>query len=393
MSGKLKITGVFMAFLLIIIFKLDSCITPFDPDIDKYEKSLVVEGILTNLPGTCSVKLSHSYPYDAKHYSTVSDASVSIIDYEGNITPMHLAGDGLYQPDDSCFTGIVGMGYRLKIITADGEVYESDLEKMSEPVEIGDVSYKVEETAGKMGLQFFVSTNDPLNKSHYYSWSYTETWEFMVPYQSNSSYLDEIKVCYKNSSSKKILIETTTGYREDRVIDFPLFYIDNSTNRLSFKYSVLVRQYVLPEKTYQFYRNLKEINENTGTLFDRTPVLTSGNIICTSSSGRPVLGNFQVSGASEKRIFIRNEQLPAGFPVATEYEYCQSAVFNRDKEKNRIDSLLSRGWVGMDTITEDTGDVLIGLVISRSCFDCTAKGTTRRPDYWDDDISQKKFAR
>lgn len=377
--------------IIAILVILSSCITPFEPGIDKYEKSLVVEGILTNLPGTCSVRLSQSYPYDSRHYATVSDAAVSIADQDGNITRLSPAGDGLYLPEDSCFAGVIGGRYRLNIITSSGEVFESGVEEMSEPVDITDVTYKVfDRGGGIMGLQFYVGTNDPLNKSHYYSWDYTETWEFMVPFQSVSPYLDEIKICYKNSSSRKILIESTTGYKEDRVIGFPLYYIDNSTNRLSFKYSVLVRQYVLTENTYQFYRNLKEINENTGTLFDRTPVLTPGNIICTSSPDNPALGNFQVSGASEKRIFITKEQLPSDFSVATEYDYCQSAVLNRDRDSHRIDSLLALGWVGMDTITEATGDVLIGLVIARSCFDCTTKGTVKKPDFWDDDKSEKK---
>jgi hypothetical protein len=373
-----------LSFIIIII--MYSCIFPYEPVIDKYENVLVVDGLLTNLPGNCFVRLSRTYKYNEKPDSVEKGARVLIIDEQDNKTQMKDNDDGVYLPEDSLFAGIIGMKYKLYIETAGGEIAESSMEELKEPVDIEEIYYTFKDKGnGIQGLQFFLDTYDRQHRSFYYSWDYEETWEFAVPYQSMSIYLPEMKICYKHISSRKISIQSTKDYSDDKVIGFPLYFIDNSTNRLSIKYSVLVRQYVLTEKTFEFYRDLKEINENTGTLFDRTPVILVGNMINKLNPDLPVLGNFQVSGTSEKRIFIHHEDLPAQMMVPTGYEFCEGDLFSKKHQSKQIDSLLRTGWVVMDTIYQDIDpDTLIGMVISRACFDCTMKGDIKKPDYWDE---------
>lgn len=385
---KIVMPGILSSFTIILCIGflfIGSCVAPFEPEIDKYDNVLVVEGLITNLPGSCKVKLSHTYPYNGRKFKTESGARVIITDNRGNETIFPETEVGEYVPASQNYAGIIGRQYKISIETAAGELFHSEFEEMKDPVEIGDIYFNyVEKENGYNGIQLYVDTFDPLNKSFYYSWDYKETWEFWVPYVSRSVFLTEMKICYKNASSRKFLIESTKDYINDKVVGFPIIFIDNSTNRLSVKYSLLVTQYVLTENTYMFYKNLKNINENVGTLFDRTPIILVGNIRNTLHPEQPVLGNFQVSGASEKRIFIYKENLPSQLIIPTEYEHCETKVLSVINDSFLLDSLLNESWAVMDTLTEPAEqDTFFGLANSRSCFDCTTAGDIEMPNFWD----------
>jgi hypothetical protein len=380
---------VLTSVLLVIFFGLillNGCITPFEPKIEKYDNLLVVDGILTNLPYTCKVNLSRTYPYNQRRNRTETNALVIIKDDLGHETILKDKDNGTYLPESQEFVGETGRKYKLYVKTTSGDICESDYEEMMEPVEIGNVYYEAGEVGNGINqLQFYLDTYDPLKRSFYYAWDYEETWEFWVPYVSRSTYQPESRICYNNVVSRKILIESTKDYTEDKVIGFPLYAITDKSNRLSIKYSVLIRQYVLSEKTYEFYKNLKNINENTGSLFDPTPVILTGNMFSISPSGQPVLGNLQVSGASVKRIFVHREELPTEWIIPSEYEFCKSDLKSKKNDRRKIDSLFRQGWVVMDTLFDSfKKDTLLGMVISRDCFDCTTKGNIKKPDFWDE---------
>jgi hypothetical protein len=271
-----------------------------------------------------------------------------------------------------------------------GDICESSFEELKDPVEV-KVSWEYKENDnGKNGVQIYVDAEDPLKKSQYYLWEYDETWEFEVPYASLSAYVPPNKKCYKGmSQNSRILFQTTINYVDDRIIEFPLYFIGDNTNRLSIRYSTLVRQYVLNEKTYEFYRNLKDINENQGGMFDRIPQILKGNMIDILDPKQPVLGNFQVSGASVERIFISRNELPIFFSPATEYESCDiRSVFPSGNAVQRrfFDSLRLAGWIGMDTFRiigpGGTTTYWYNMVNSKSCFDCTTAGKLEKPAFW-----------
>ena len=234
---KYRLNFSFVLTICVVLIILSRCITPFEPKVEKYENLLVVDGLLTNLSGSCIVKLSRTYPYDQNRNKVEKNADVKITDDFGNVTILHDKNDGTYLPDDTTFVGIIGRKYKIAVSTVNGEICESGFEGLTEPVDIGKVYYEFKDlNDGYKAVNFFIDTNDPLKKSFFYAWDYTETWEFAVPYASMSIYLPETKICYDDVASRKILIESTRDYSDDRVIKFPLYSIANTTNRLSIKY-------------------------------------------------------------------------------------------------------------------------------------------------------------
>jgi hypothetical protein len=363
---------------------LYSCVFPFEPKIDKYENLLVIEGMLTNEPGSCLVKLSRTYTYDNRNPVYETDATVSIIDELGNVTYLKDNLDGYYLPEDNTFSGITGRKYKLSVFTASGEIIESDFEELKEPVPIGKIYHKYADKGnGIAGIQIYVDTYDPDGKSFYYAWEFVETWEFIAPFASDIYPSPE--QCFITASSSAFIVASTKAYKEDRLIEFPLYFVDNRTNRLRIKYSTLVKQYILTEKSYLFYENVKSTNENVGTLFDRMPLTLAGNMRNLENPEIPVLGNFQVSGVSEMRIFVVPSELPVPLYTPSGLEYCESLTFSKPEHAELIDSLLKAGWLVLDTLfmDDEVPETMYNLTNSRSCFDCSLNGNPEKPVFWE----------
>ena len=198
----------------------NKCVYPYNPEIEKYENLLVVDGIVSNLPGTCFVRLSRTYAYDSKRYQRETDAEVKIIDDLGNEMLLKDNSDGTYFPLDKDFAGIPCRKYKLMIKTLSGEMCESPFDELPEPVEIERVYYEYQSRGGfgSDGIQLFIDTYDPQNKSFYYIWEYNETWEYIVPFVSISPYLPEMQTCFKSLTRRSsISIQTTKNYVTDKV--------------------------------------------------------------------------------------------------------------------------------------------------------------------------------
>lgn len=372
--------GLFLGLSALVVI-LVTCVEPFDPEISEYESALVVEGTLTNIPGSCRVILSRSYPYNDNSYQRVSEASVKLIDDLGNETDFKYYQNGIYKIDDETFAGEIGRKYKIYVTTNRGEECESLFEELKNPVPIDSLYFKFVDRPhySDQGVQIYLDMHDPENQTFYYSWDYVETWEFAVPY--TSPHIENSQTCYRNYAPYTFNIATTIENTSDALTQYPLTFVNNSTNRLSIKYSLLVRQYTLSDRTYNFRKALKEVNEEGGSLFDKVPETSLGNIINLTDSDLPVLGNFQVSGVSEKRMFIRKTDLP-DFWVPTEFEYCMHDIINTT-QKALIDSLLLDGWSIIDTLpASEYQPSQYEMAFNYDCFDCKTNGSNERPSFW-----------
>jgi hypothetical protein len=370
--------------LLTVIFGsifLTKCVEPYEPEIKSFENLYVIDGLLTEDIGNSYVKISKTYKYSETRDSLkiITDADVSIIDEFGNISKLNYNGYDRYVFLTKTKSIIPGQKCKLRVVTSEGDTLESDTETMPVPVPIDNLYYTFNNPAQKIGININIDTYDPNKKIKYYSWEFTETWEFSVPYYS--PYALDCNMCFKYNSPPKFLIESAVNYPDDNINEFPITFIDSSSNRLRVKYSILVKQYTLTEKTYQFLKDLKSSNEGAGTLFDRVPTSLFGNMKNISNENIPVLGNFQVSGISEKRIFIYYREIMDYMRVPTGFEYCRLEFL--DQRSARLDSLIGAGWIVMDSLISET-DTSVGVVNRKSCYDCRRSGTLVEPDFWND---------
>jgi hypothetical protein len=257
---------------------------------------------------------------------------------------------------------------------------------MRETPVIDSVTFRYEErsSAGLNGVQIYVNTHDPENDTWYYRWEWDETWKFRTPYNSNI-YWDEGKIklreeqintCWKYGKSTSIKFFNSKNLVEDIVADYPLLYVDTNTDRLISKYSINVKQYLLSEESYNYWKELQKTTESLGTLFDPQPSIIKGNIYNIGDEKEIVLGYFDASSVQEKRIFIRRSDLPpTGFP--NYYSFCEDSLVSPD----RVEEMVEQGWWLIESQPVPPPPVI--RFSSRFCIDCTLDGTNVEPDFWE----------
>ena len=377
---KLRKSG----YIICVLAIFSTCIYKFDPPSEGYENLLVVEALLSDGDEAFEVRLSRSIPIDKYNFLPEEFAHVSLSDDAGNIVDLFEANPGRYlsYPDFRAYTG---REYQLFIQTADGKQYASESVLLRETPPIDSVYYRYEErvVAGSEnnvpGLQIYVTTHDMNNNTWYYRWEYSETWEFRTKYNSTLIWEDgmtkereeQINQCWKNNESSGVLVNTSKNLNEDIISELPLVFISNETDRLSIKYSILVKQYALSERSYNFWKDLEKINENLGTLFDPQPYVLQGNIHNVSDENDVVLGYFDASAIQQERIFIARGEFP--YFATPGYPSCK-------------DTIVSYGLIPA-MIRQDfmlVGQVPMGryLLSEEPCIDCRLTGTNIQPDFW-----------
>lgn len=373
-----------LLFVIIASFFLffTSCISQFIPTAGISADLLVVEGLITDQPGQSSVKLSLSMPLGVK--STVrplTESSVSISDDNGNSYNLNETTTGTYIPDP-LFHGVVGRTYTLHINTGPNRhnlnyVSEAVILKNVPPVD--SVYYEKlvlvadgDQVPQQEGCQIYLETHDPENICKFYRWEYEETWEFRLPYIVPNNH------CWRTEYSTDINIKNTNSLSESRVVKFPLKFVTNQTDRLKEKYSILVKQYSLNEKEYDYWEKLQNTTKKVGGLFDIIPESIPGNVFCIDRPDEKVLGYFSVSGVKSKRIFI-DAQFRG---IVDLYSYCANDVIggiNVPAPQGYILGLNT--WVIVDH--RETPPFRI-VTFFKGCADCTTRGTTVEPDFWKD---------
>jgi Domain of unknown function (DUF4249) len=366
--------------LLFILLILGSCISQFIPQTSEDKQLLVIEGLITDQPGSNTIKLSRSLPLGTKSNAIpVKGCTVSISDDIGNTYFLSETNAGTYLTDSSQFQGSIGRLYTLHITTnnsGSNHTYESTPIEMKPVPPIDSVYYeKVTLQAGtgtsaaEEGAQIYLNTQDPANQCKYYRWEFSETWEFILPYAVPN------KICWISANSNMINIKNTSSISEDKIVRYPLNFVSNQTDRLSVKYSILVNQYSLNEDEYQYWDKLQNMSQQVGSLYDIIPSSVSSNVFCVDNPVEKVLGYFSVSARSSKRIFIKDHF--AGQPEPYSADNCVADTIYGGKPPEGLNTSI---WIIITSLMPP----YVVTTYSKGCYDCTVRGTNVEPSFWTD---------
>ena len=370
-----------LIYIFILSHLVFSCREPYTPGIDRYENMLVIDGLITDQEGPYLVKLSRSYAFDESLPTPEEGALVMIMDGDGEIYEFTEGQAGVYLSHPS-FRGELGHSYKLLVSTSDQLDYESEWVELRDVPEIDSIGYEWQERSTSdpnqsvYGMEIKVNTHDNSDQTRYYRWEWVETWEIITPITS-SFYPDEAR-CWQTAGSGIISIGTSEHLTHDVIEDHPIYFVSTESNKLRIKYSILVNQYSLSREAYSYWKSLQDITMNTGTLFDPTPAMVTGNISNTSDPEIPVLGIFQASALKKERIFIDRSEIPVSQDIPSGYSSCS---FFDVVDSVEIDYYSSRGFPLAEIYTLAGVDHYI-FTNSEMCFRCTLSGSNEKPGYW-----------
>ncbi len=408
--SKVKLKSFLIFFVLLT---LCTCIDPYNPQLPGYDSLLVVEGLITNENSSYTVKLSRNIQSQDSVPEKVSDAVVSVTDELGISTMLINYGDGVYKTDSTVFTGVIGKSYSLHILTPDGKEYESDACTMVPVPDIDSIYYlkdaKINNDKSETheGISMYLDSEEGNGINNYIRWEYEETWKFALPSIKRYDYVNDSTMppvaiqkdfCWKQRKSSEILIQSFTPQQKGHIQKVPITFIASDlSDRLTIQYSLLVKQYSVSETEFGFWKALKKVNENSGDIFGSLPFFVNGNVFNVENKEEQVLGYFQVSAVSQKRIDIPlKDLLKLNLPF---YHY------DCDRIEISPDDYCSSGSMGCvpptwDQLyqmwTEDnyvfiepvydpeTRELTHYIFAVPECSDCELSGTLTRPSFWTD---------
>ncbi|MCG8319145.1 MAG: DUF4249 domain-containing protein [Cytophagales bacterium] len=318
------------------LFVLTTCIDPVEFDTSSEPSRLVVQGYISDVPAKnretggdespyFKVKLSLSSPVSNIRDHPIKDATVMLLDDQENQQELTPSFDGEYFLYDEDFKAVEGRSYFIRISTADGNVYESQPQRLQKSLPTGPAKYRIDsrlnlveisdqsEVVTLEGISVYVDL--PQNSSQepvYYLWELVPAWIFkasLLPdghpnktcWVTNIYYLDEV-VIHQDKFGQG-------SYPKE------LFFLEAETNtRLQYDFSVLIRQFSLNKETFEFWEDIKKQNERVGSIFDPPPFSIRGNLFNVNYPDDRVLGYFSVVGESTQRWFTNIRELPYRLP-------------------------------------------------------------------------------
>ena len=392
---RLRKTLYFVLCLVLGTSTLLSCVEEYEADITAEDSNLlVVEGTI------CSAELNKfylSYTQDINSFfesRKVTGASVSVRGSDGS--------EYKAQATDDCYSCWIDrlnpdIAYYLHI-EADGDVYESEPQRPLRTEKIASV-VGVQNTPDS-NIDVLVTPDVPFeaDKTNYYSWSYIETWEVHPEYTTyvyfdtgRKAKVDTIGMFpergWKNAIDSKILVEASTHYDGQHIQKLKLYDIDNSNERLYYKYSVLVQQRAISKAEYEYELAQRQASSEMGGLFTPLPSALPTNIHCLTSH-KSVIGFIGCSlNMAKYRYFLYPHKYSVNHPYKGDTRVWLKNCTEEDCLRMALQGMFLCEW-------EDNrmmgGGPLNTAWATEYQLDIRLKGAyTEEPDFWslDENVS------
>lgn len=398
-------------FAVISVLVFCTCIDPYTPRLSGYSSLLVVDGLITDMNNSYKIRISRTFQDQNSASTGVNDATVYISDDTEQKAYLKSIGEGIYKTDSIQFRGTIGRTYVLHIITNDGEEFQSEPCFMSSVADIDSLYFAKDHklinsgTKSQEGLSIYLDSKNG-DSDQYYRWAFNETWKFKVlnpkkfdfnPADSAITTCPEIKeYCWKSKKSDDILVYSTNIGQSTQIKGQPLYFIpSDQSDRLLLQYSILVSQYSISKNEFEFWNNMKQINDKGGDIFSKQPFTVTSNIKNLYNPKDRVLGYFQVSAVKQRRknisfseivklnlpLYIypceRIEKQPSDFQtewgpkITWDYVY---SLFCVTSDYYFVEPLYIPGTEQLDK-----------MIFARpECANCEVTGTQIKPDFWVD---------
>lgn len=386
------------AFIILFLGTL-SCTEPYKLETSTFEDALVIEATITNEFKHQEIYLSRTFRLEENGPTFEQGASVSIEGNDGSIYLFEEINQKYISIDE--FEPTQDVLYTLKIQTSNGENYISTPEKLTTVNLLQEVNANVKTKLGIRGVEITANSFDPTNTSKYYRFSYEETYKVIVPkWSPNKAVVSsnglqiliqlrddpETRVCYKTNISNEIIITSTNDLTEDQIINFPIKFISQGDYSIANRYSILVKQYIQNQAAYNYYKTLKTLSGSGSILSQNQPGFFYGNVKNINNESEKVIGFFDLSTVSSKRIFFNYEDLFPGELFPDYFVECNEREFDSsvDGPEHANDGFTAlKSYITSNRLIFYEVNGTIYKMVKPVCGDCTTFASNITPDFWE----------
>ncbi len=298
---------------------IDACVEPIDFETDPAGGQLIVTGGITNAKGAYEVTLKRTANLNRTFPVPEGGAQITLRNDRGQQEAFREQDGGVYRTA-GVVQGQPGETYEIEIVLADGTTYRSRPETM--PTAIGKDSAYYE-----IGKQEKVSDSGVLFEDRVVE-VYVDT---QLPENEPTLYLKwDLETVYSVTTIIRTPLSTSITYCY--FFDYP----DAQTVRLfnrqelpggevlrkqflgarGIDYSFLERHYFnviqssLTAEAYQYWQQVGDLSNRTGSVFDTPPGLIRGNVYNVEDEREQVLGYFEAAQTDTSRFFLTRTDLP-----------------------------------------------------------------------------------
>ena len=388
---------IFIATML--LFLTASCIQRFDPEIKSTDAvKYVITGQVNSGDDVQRINIGTSSPISKPEIIPVTGCSVKIIDAKGNEYPATDVWSGNYDVTIPKSELVPGNAFKVDILIPGGTHIISDFDQIQSGPPVDSVYYEVQSlpTSSPVeftdGIQFYVDLNAGNYTCRNYRYDVVETYEYHTKYPIEWWYNGRLRhtsppdsskmVCWRTSTLRDVYMISTKELAENTYKKYPLNFVDNqSSARLVYGYSLLVRQYTMSDEAFKYWEKIRVNSQEQGGLYESQPMSIKGNLHNVTNPDQDVLGFFSATTVSQKRIFVKDvPDLPIEFVFNCVIgELPWGGLQGTDPVKYPI--YLPQRSIWIDDQWVSTYDL---LSIDHECVDCTATvgGTIVKPDFW-----------
>ena len=334
--NKVKIVG-----LILIFFGFNSCVEQIEFELEKTERErLIVSGTLTNLNEPQVVFLSETTSQARKPLLadtenlifTLNDrprplqgAQVALVSENGNIWFYRESKPGRYELNGFNGNGVIG-GLHLEI-SFGNRVYRSQSQSFPEAIGSDELSFSFERTrlddnpdAAQVVIQSEVTLPEQVG-DYYLRWAVDEAYFWDLTFFPNPfntpppncivfDFPDPERITLINGDLLNRPGGKSTQIVAKRIVD------QSFLSRHFFN----VRQLSISKDSYEYWRRVSELVNNTGSVFDSPPAPIQGNLYNVNDPDEVVLGYFEVAKAKVSRIYTTFADVPFFLEKVCEYD-------------------------------------------------------------------------
>ncbi len=335
--------------LTLCLGMLVSCYEPYYADIDANEKILVVDGLITNEIASYLVRLEYASLFDTTvSREPVLNARVTVTDDKGNYNLFKETKSGYYKSDSLKFTAQHGRTYTLNVVTSDGNIYQSDPQKLLPPYTPSNLSadydyqelidqfngmvkrdygakINVDIQCGAEIMPHFRITSELVKQYFYvlfippppfdppmysfYCWQSDQANSDINLTESEKSIsgapIKKHEVCFLEDQISLYGFSYSLGPRQPDLSYIAIGSTEKQSYTLMHR-SLYLSLYTLNNDSYSFYKGMDEQLSSEGRLFDPIAAQLNGNLECLTRHEKKVIGFFEASSVNRTSYVISN---------------------------------------------------------------------------------------